>query len=72
MSKQIEKLKRQLRNTVLAYRGSHDDLDCGANMAAVLRPRVYELAKQANSIAIQLKAIDPDFPDSWVAYPEGR
>lgn len=66
-------LKQALRAAVLRYRRAlGTDLDCGANMAAVIRPGVGAAAREANTIARRLRAIDPEFPSSWIDYPEGR
>lgn len=68
----VARLKAEFRNAVLAYRSAlGTDLDCGANLAAVIRPGVAKAAREANALAAKLKAVDPEFPASWVPYPEG-
>lgn len=69
----IARLKKQLKSAVLNYRAARNraDLGCGANLAAVINTNVYATAKRVNAIAAELKAADPNFPASWVPYPEG-
>lgn len=72
-AKEIASLKKQFRDAVLKYREFlNDGLDCGAHMQAVIRPHLGVLAQKANELGRKLKAIDPEFPTSWVPYPTGE
>jgi hypothetical protein len=71
--KDIATLKARFRSAVIDYRArlGAAGYDCGSNLAAHINPKIAAAAHKANNLAAELKAIDPDFPASWVPYPEG-
>lgn len=64
-------LKRIMRESILAHDRALSNLDCGANLAAVISPDVLKFARRANSIARELAQVDPQFPKDWIPLPEG-
>lgn len=71
MSDRIQILKTSMAQAVMAHRKASEGLDCGANMAAIIRPDVAAAAREINRVAAELKRLDPTFPASWTPCPEG-
>lgn len=67
----IARIKAAMRAAILAHGCACEHLDCGANMAAVISPHVGSLAREINGHAARLRELDPDFPASFINYPEG-
>lgn len=71
MSDRIAILKESMKQAILAHRKAMEGLDCGANMAAVIRPEVATAARAINRVATELARLDPTFPMKWTPVPEG-
>lgn len=69
----LNELKARFRSAYLDYRDATDSYPGGGGLhiIAVINPAIGLKAKRVNELAAELKAIDPQFPQSWAPFPTG-
>ncbi len=62
---EIARLKRKARILYKKYVHSRDDLSCGHELAAYIRPDIQKTWNVFMKVMEELQSIDPAYPTNW-------